>query len=105
MGCSLAQEVLTGSCLWPILEPFVHVAEGFAEIMFTLLDTLDKGSMAQLAMTVWMIRWRRNKKCWKDHLPSTFISVQRKSWMTGFSAEIKLGLSLIMLHTIQIISS
>lgn len=72
MGCSLAQEILIGSCLWPILEPLVYVAEGFAKIMFCLLDMLDKGSMAQLSMTVWMTWWRRNKKYREDQLPSTF---------------------------------
>jgi hypothetical protein len=46
--------------------------EGFAEAVFNLMEQLNKACMEKFVMVLWMVWWRRNKKCRNDELPLAF---------------------------------
>ncbi|XP_045791279.1 uncharacterized protein LOC123885984 [Trifolium pratense] len=77
IGCDVAQEVWREMGDRETMEQYVWNAQGHVELFFTLLQDLDSERMARNVMTLWMIWWRRNQKCWHDNLHSTSEVKQR----------------------------
>ncbi|GAU48919.1 hypothetical protein TSUD_301740 [Trifolium subterraneum] len=77
-GCKAAQEVWIESEFWESLHQKIEAAVGFKQLVFSLIESMDSKSMAQVAMLLWTLWWRRNQLCWNDKLPSVF-EVRRRA--------------------------
>ena len=67
----LGRPIIT-QCLWHSVDPVLTCAEGSAEAVFNLMERLNKVCMEKFVMGLWMVWWKRNKKCWNDELLSAF---------------------------------
>jgi hypothetical protein len=46
-------------------------------MMFKIMEEINATNLAPLAMLVWNIWWRRNKKCWHEKLPIVHEVIRR----------------------------
>ncbi|GAU26176.1 hypothetical protein TSUD_353980 [Trifolium subterraneum] len=56
--------------MWDNFRQQVDNAVGYKQLIFHLLDDLHNTNMTRIVMTLWMIWWRRNHKCWNNTLPT-----------------------------------
>ncbi|PNY10313.1 pentatricopeptide repeat-containing protein, partial [Trifolium pratense] len=57
---------------------FMTDTRGFVPMMFEMIEKIELETMSKIAMMLWTIWWRRNKKCWKDRSPTIF-EVRRRA--------------------------
>ncbi|XP_045829124.1 uncharacterized protein LOC123920841 [Trifolium pratense] len=73
-----AYEVWLETDEWQQINHFMTDARGFVSMMFEMIEKIEHVTMSKIAMMLWTIWWRRNKKCWQDRSPTIF-EVKRRA--------------------------
>jgi hypothetical protein len=56
-------------------------AAGFVPVVFKMLNELETNTMSKIAMLLWTIWWRQNKKYWNDKMPTVFeVNRRAQDW-------------------------
>ena len=66
IGCKKAKEFWLSSGIWHIIESNIIDVDGFKELVFYLLHTLQPQQTTQLAITLWTIWKCQNQIIWEN---------------------------------------
>jgi hypothetical protein len=60
-----------------VVQNLILNAVGFVPVVFEMIEKFDNSTMSKIAMLLWTLWWRRNKKCWNEKLPTIFEVIRR----------------------------
>jgi hypothetical protein len=52
-------------------------------VIFNMIEDIDNDNMAKIVMAFWALWWRRNKRCWRDKIPTIFYVIRRARYTLG----------------------
>jgi hypothetical protein len=72
-----AEEVWKNTELWSLVHNLILNATRFVPMVFEMIEKFDNNTMSKIAMLLWTLWWRRNKKCWNEKMPTIFEVIRR----------------------------